>query len=127
LTDNAEESFAPHGASVPGALLSSNETVAKAVGKALSLPLEKIQLEFFEGRAAGHANVLFSTCDVWHFYQLELASRFIVAVASRNPVQHVTYSDFQGFATRFNTSFCRAKNLTTHESIRKIRVQLTFS
>lgn len=102
----AEEFFAPHEISTLRALPHSEvvrtffcywtakEAVAKAIGKGLSIPLEKIQLAFFKGRAAGYANVLFPTCDVWHFHQLELEPHFIAALASRNAVQHVIYRDY---------------------------------
>jgi 4'-phosphopantetheinyl transferase len=101
----AEEFFAAHEVSALRALplsevahtffryWTAKEAVAKAIGQGLSIPLENIQLEFFGGRTAGHANVLFPTCDVWHFHHLEFAPRFIVAVASRNPLQHVIYGD----------------------------------
>lgn len=101
----AEEFFAPHEVSALRALPRSEvaptffrywtakEAVAKAIGQGLSVPLENIQLEFFGGRATGHANVLFPTCDVWHFHQLEFESHFIIALASKNAVQHVIYSD----------------------------------
>lgn len=107
----AEEFFAPHEISVLHALPPSEiagtffrywtakEAVAKAIGKGLAIPLEKIQLEFCEKKSFGHANVLFSTCDVWHFYQLELEPLFIVTLASKNSVQHVIYSDSLEFYT----------------------------
>jgi 4'-phosphopantetheinyl transferase len=100
----AKEFFAPREVSALRALSPSEvahaffrywtakEAIAKATGQGLSVPLDKIELNFSEKKDAGYANVLFSTCDVWHFYQLELVPNFIVALASRNAVQHVIYS-----------------------------------
>jgi 4'-phosphopantetheinyl transferase len=105
----AEEFFASHEVSALHALPSlevaytffrywtAKEAVAKAIGTGLSIPLSAIGLKFFEGKLSGYANVLFPTCDVWHFYHLELVPHFMVAVASRNPVQHVIYRDYPEF------------------------------
>lgn len=105
----AEEFFADHEIFVLHALPRSEvvrtffrywtakEAVAKAIGIGLSISLSEIGLEFLEGKPGGHANVLFPTCDVWHFYHLEFGPHFIVAVASRKPVQHVIYSDILEF------------------------------
>jgi 4'-phosphopantetheinyl transferase len=108
----AEEFFAPDEVSVLHTLpfselahtffryWTAKEAVAKAIGKGFSIPLDKIQIELFE-RRAGYANVLFSTCDVWHFCQLELWPSLVVALASRNPVQHVIYCDHLTSHTAF--------------------------